>query len=119
MAAGMAHEIRDPLGIQLYASLLAKDVAELPESLKLVHKISSGVSHLERLVSQVLQFTRQMTANAVRMDAAEVLDQAVEGCARPHCRALGASSPGQWAASNDLGASGPVIARTSGTEPAD
>jgi two-component system sensor histidine kinase HydH len=60
----------------------------LPESLKLVHKISSGVSHLERLVSQVLQFTRQMTANAVQADAAEVLDHAVE-LARPHCEALG------------------------------
>src|SRR4051812_2983338 len=31
MAAGMAHEIRNPLGgIQLYASLLAKDVGGMP-----------------------------------------------------------------------------------------
>ena len=33
MAAGMAHEIRNPLGgIQLYASLLAKDVADRSDS---------------------------------------------------------------------------------------
>jgi signal transduction histidine kinase len=83
MAAGMAHEIRNPLGgIQLYASLLAKDVAEEPESLKLVHKISCGVTRLERLVSQVLQFTREMTANIGDADAAEVLEQSVE-LARP------------------------------------
>src|SRR5881628_3682955 len=36
MAAGMAHEIRNPLGgIQLYASLLAKDVAQQPTPLEL------------------------------------------------------------------------------------
>src|ERR1700744_2957014 len=35
MAAGMAHEIRNPLGgIQLYASLLAKDVHGQPDSLQ-------------------------------------------------------------------------------------
>src|SRR5215203_2340766 len=34
MAAGMAHEIRNPLGgIQLYASLLARDLVEQPASL--------------------------------------------------------------------------------------
>src|SRR3954469_25734596 len=37
MAAGMAHEIRNPLGgIQLYASLLGKDVADRPASHQLV-----------------------------------------------------------------------------------
>src|SRR5918994_2046575 len=44
MAAGMAHEIRNPLGgIQLYASLLAKDVIDRPPSHELVLKISNGV----------------------------------------------------------------------------
>src|SRR5690348_6597261 len=39
MAAGMAHEIRNPLGgIQLYASMLAKDVASMPASVELVKK---------------------------------------------------------------------------------
>ena len=41
MAAGMAHEIRNPLGgIQLYASMLAKDVADRADSLTTVKKIS-------------------------------------------------------------------------------
>ena len=78
MAAGMAHEIRNPLGgIQLYASLLMKDVADRPESAKLVEKISGGVRRLEKLVSQVLQFTREMTANIIRKDLAEVIEEAI------------------------------------------
>jgi signal transduction histidine kinase len=79
MAAGMAHEIRNPLGgIQLYASMLAKDVADRDESLQLVRKISGGVKRLEALVSQVLQFTREMPVNRQTMDLAEVVDQSIE-----------------------------------------
>src|SRR4051812_931914 len=79
MAAGMAHEIRNPLGgIQLYASLLAGDVADRPASQQLVGKIAAGVKRLEALVSQVLQFSREMTANVAEMDLAEVVAQAVE-----------------------------------------
>lgn len=79
MAAGMAHEIRNPLGgIQLYASMLAGDVKDRPDSLKLVQKISGGVKHLEGLVGQVLQFTREIRAVTGPMDLREVVDQAVE-----------------------------------------
>lgn len=77
MAAGMAHEIRNPLGgIQLYASMLSSDVKDRPESLKLVSKISGGVKHLEGLVGQVLQFTREMRAIPAPGDLREIIDQA-------------------------------------------
>src|SRR3982750_2628418 len=73
MAAGMAHEIRNPLGgIHLYASMLAKDVSDRPASAQLVQKISGGVKRLESLVSQVLQFTREMRPSVVEMDLAGV-----------------------------------------------
>jgi len=79
MAAGMAHEIRNPLGgIQLYASLLDKDVADRPASQTLVKKISGGVKRLEGLVSQVLQFTREIPTNMVEMDLREAVEQAIE-----------------------------------------
>jgi signal transduction histidine kinase len=79
MAAGLAHEIRNPLGgIQLYASLLARDVEDRPASLATVKKISSGVKHLESLVSQVLRFSREMTATPVETDLAEIVHQTVE-----------------------------------------
>ncbi len=79
MAAGMAHEIRNPLGgIQLYASMLAKDVAERPQTHQLVQRISGGVKRLESLVGQVLQFTREIRANAVMSDLPEIIDQSAE-----------------------------------------
>jgi signal transduction histidine kinase len=79
MAAGMAHEIRNPLGgIQLYASLLAKDISDRPASKQLVEKISAGVKRLESLVSHVLHFTRETNVNVSEMDLAEIIEQAVE-----------------------------------------
>jgi signal transduction histidine kinase len=79
MAAGMAHEIRNPLGgIQLYASMLDKDVSDRPASQTLVRKISGGVKRLEGLVSQVLSFTREINANIAEMELREAVEQAVD-----------------------------------------
>ena len=79
MAAGMAHEIRNPLGgIQLYASLLAKDLVEQPASLAIVKKISGGVKRLEHIVGLVLQFAREMKANLVPLDLAELIDETLD-----------------------------------------
>src|SRR5882757_5143739 len=77
MAAGMAHEIRNPLGgIQLYSSMLAKDLSDRPDALLIVKKISGGVRRLEGIVGQVLQFTRELTAHPEPVDLAEVISQA-------------------------------------------
>jgi len=79
MAAGMAHEIRNPLGgIQLYASLLKKDVEDWPASHELVTKISAGVKRLESIVSQVLQFSRDIRITAAPCDLAELVWQSIE-----------------------------------------
>ncbi len=79
MAAGMAHEIRNPLGgIQLYASLLAKDVSDRPASHQLVTKISGGVRRLESLVSQVLQFAREIRADVGPADLGEVIEESLD-----------------------------------------
>src|ERR1700712_419721 len=78
MAAGLAHEIRNPLGgIQLYASLLAQDVADRPDSANTVRKIVSGVKRLAALVSQVLNFSREITADTEECDMAELIRDAV------------------------------------------
>jgi signal transduction histidine kinase len=95
MAAGMAHEIRNPLGgIQLYASMLAVDLRELPASQQLVEKIAAGVKRLELLVSQVLQFSREITIQPAQTDLAALVEQSIELAAdrmrgTTRCRASG------------------------------
>jgi len=75
MAAGMAHEIRNPLGgIQLYASMLSSDVKDRPASYELAQKIGGCVRRLEGLVSRVLHFAREMKVQIVECDLAEVVD---------------------------------------------
>ncbi|MGA2443619.1 MAG: histidine kinase dimerization/phospho-acceptor domain-containing protein, partial [Tepidisphaeraceae bacterium] len=87
MAAGMAHEIRNPLGgIELYASMLARDVAQQPGPLQLVNKISTGVKRLELLVSHVLQFSREIQPQLASCDLAELVEQSGELAGeRLHC----------------------------------
>ncbi len=59
MAAGLAHEIRNPLGaIALYASMLAQDLADRPEQVGIVRKVSAAVGGLNRLVTSILEFSR-------------------------------------------------------------
>jgi signal transduction histidine kinase len=78
MAAGMAHEIRNPLGgIQLYASMLAGDLADRPQSFELAQKIGGCVRKLEGLVSRVLHFAREMNVQMVECDLAEVVDDSL------------------------------------------
>jgi nitrogen-specific signal transduction histidine kinase len=61
MAAGLAHEIRNPLGgIQLYTSSLAKDLKDQPQPLLLVQKISGGVKRLEALRAELSEKNRQL-----------------------------------------------------------
>jgi two-component system sensor histidine kinase HydH len=89
MAAGMAHEIRNPLGgIQLYASLLANDLHDCVPSLELVQKITGGVKRLEMVVSHVLQFTREIRIESKPADLASIVQNAVE-LARPKIQERG------------------------------
>lgn len=79
MAAGMAHEIRNPLGgIRLYASMLARDVHDRPESVTLVQKMVKGVKRLEELVSSVLQFTREMRISPARVNLRQIIAEALD-----------------------------------------
>ena len=79
MAAGIAHEIRNPLGaIKLYASLLKTDVSDRPAAAQTVDKISHGVGRLESIVSQVLYFTREIRATPIQCDLAELIHETIE-----------------------------------------
>lgn len=79
MAAGIAHEIRNPLGaIKLYASLLKTDVIDRPAAAQTVDKIANGVGRLESIVSQVLYFTREIRATPIQCDVAELIHETID-----------------------------------------
>lgn len=79
MAAGIAHEIRNPLGsIRLYAKMLQDDLAALPGPLGIAEKIDRSVRRLEHVVGDVLTFSRQLSVRAVSFDAADLLSAAAE-----------------------------------------
>ena len=59
MAAGIAHEIRNPLGsIGLNVGLLREDVAAMPDSVRLCDKVARAVRGLDAIVGDVLSFAR-------------------------------------------------------------
>lgn len=79
MAAGLAHEIRNPLGaIRLYAGLLKDDVSDRPASGQTVDKISRAVGRLETIVSGVLTFSRELRCNIDESDLAMVVRECVD-----------------------------------------
>ena len=79
MAAGMAHEIRNPLGgVQLYASLLAKDLEEKPESLKWVKKINNAVIGMNQIVTDMLTFTQNQSCEKTELNLTGMVTEVVD-----------------------------------------
>jgi len=78
MAATVAHEIRNPLGgIEGFASLLTRDFDEDDPRLRLVTKILEGTRSLNRVVSELLMFTRPMKLDFRRVEVADVVEGAI------------------------------------------
>lgn len=79
MAAGLAHEIRNPMGgIQLYAGILRGDLKDMPQSLEIVDKISRGVKRVEALVSQVLSLSGDIRIAKQPCDLSQIVRDAHE-----------------------------------------
>ncbi|MBG81195.1 MAG: hypothetical protein CMJ39_10885 [Phycisphaerae bacterium] len=76
MAAGIAHEIRNPLGsIQLYAQVLVEDLQAHPESLELCRKIGMAVNGMESIVRDVLQFARDTSIHVEHVTVGSLIDR--------------------------------------------
>ncbi|MFN4242025.1 MAG: sensor histidine kinase [Tepidisphaerales bacterium] len=105
MAAGLAHEIRNPLGaMQLYLSALAADFAEGSAGARTVEKMRLAVRRLEGIVSQVLQFARELRVQPGEASLSAVVAECVDmvagkaACGRVVVRVSGAAGGGDGTA---------------------
>ena len=81
MAAGIAHEIRNPLGaIGLYAGSLVEDLADRPEQRSIAERIARAVRGLDAVVHDVLAFAGEVRPRIRDADASDLLTRAVEAC---------------------------------------
>jgi PAS domain S-box-containing protein len=78
MAATVAHEIRNPLGgIEGFASLLSRDFEEGDPRLRLVTKILEGARSLNRVVSELLVFTRPIKLDYQKIELVPLIETAL------------------------------------------
>jgi len=81
MAAGVAHEVRNPLGgILLYAQMLEKDLASQPQPQRVASQIADAARKLDNIVSDILAFAdrcelqcRPVSLEAVVHDVVDLL----------------------------------------------
>ena len=79
MAAAIAHEIRNPLGgVQLYASLLERDLQEQATQLDWVQKISRGVRSMDQIVNDVLTFAQDQPCCKTQVQLAGLLAEVMD-----------------------------------------
>jgi two-component system sensor histidine kinase HydH len=79
MAAGIAHEVRNPLAmIGLYARLMDQDLADRPEQAATARKIAAAVRSLDAVVHDVLAFAAEMKPRRAPTPVHPLLERAVE-----------------------------------------
>lgn len=79
MAAGIAHEVRNPLGsITLYATMLEEDLGSMPDQQTTARKIRGAVRGLDAIVTDVLHFSREVRATELETVAGAVFARVID-----------------------------------------
>jgi two-component system sensor histidine kinase HydH len=79
MAATVAHEIRNPLGgIRGFAAFLAEDIPEEDPRRRLVDKIQTGAQALEKVVNELLEYTRPVELNRRAVECTRLVASALD-----------------------------------------
>jgi PAS domain S-box-containing protein len=102
MAANIAHEIRNPLGsIELFASLVRKGLPEEDEKTGLMNRISSAITSMNHIISNVLEYTKPRAVTLKELDLHTLLRE-LEGFFSFQCEqngvtlTLGLAAPDTW-----------------------
>jgi len=75
----VAHEIRNPLGsIRLGVSMLRDSVLNDPEALNTIELVERGIKHLNKLVVDVTQYSRQKELERSTVDLHDSLDRSID-----------------------------------------
>lgn len=78
MAATVAHEIRNPLGgIRGFAALLAQDIDTEDPRHRMVQKILNGTESLDKVVTELLEYTRPVELNLRPYGALDIIEGAM------------------------------------------
>lgn len=78
MAANIAHEVRNPLGsIELYASLLMRDLEKDADKKRLTTSIIKGVRTINAVISNTLLFAKEIKINPKKYVLVDIVDEVV------------------------------------------
>jgi PAS domain S-box-containing protein len=87
MAAGMAHELRNPMGVIAgYTKLLSKKVD--PSALHIVGSITREVAVMDRIITDFLSFARPTEPRLAPVDLPEIIENCAAHLERPDIRVL-------------------------------
>ncbi len=79
LAAGMAHEIRNPLSsIKGFATYFRERYRDIPEDRDTADILIQEVDRLNRVITQLLEFARPLTLQQVPVDLAEAAERALQ-----------------------------------------
>jgi signal transduction histidine kinase len=104
MLAGIAHEVRNPLGgLQLYAGLLRESLAGDAASLADVARIEREVKYLEQVVTDFLEYARRPGAELAPQPLRPLFEEVAEVVAGKLDKSVTVELEGELAASIDRG----------------
>jgi len=79
MAAGVAHEINNPLsGALIYAELLKEDLKDQPEKLADIQQIIDQTLRCKKIVSEMLEFSRQSVGKTSSFSLAYLITKCLD-----------------------------------------
>jgi signal transduction histidine kinase len=84
MLAGIAHEVRNPLGgMELYTGLLREGLADQPDRLAEVARVDRELGYLKNVVSEFLDFARRAAPVLESVRVRSLLEEVAEICRPP------------------------------------